>query len=72
MLAIAHISSGLLCRCAAANPLGPMWSTRVLGIMPVASYRLDPETNVWRVDDKRWVCPAVPKFEGDTWEAVHD
>ncbi len=40
--------------------------------MPVASYRLDPETNVWRVDDKRWVCPAVPKFEGDTWEAVHD
>jgi len=39
--------------------------------MPVVSYRQDPETERWSVDDKPWVCPVAPRFEGATWEDVH-
>ena len=39
--------------------------------MPVISYRQDPQSERWSVDDKPWVCPVAPKFEGNTWEEVH-
>jgi len=39
--------------------------------MPVISYRQDPQTQKWLVDDEPWVCSVVPKFEGKTWQEVH-